>query len=451
MSAAAAQSVEPSALSRMSLIVAAATCFATFLYFIHRTAIRVPVYDMLDWLQFYDDRLRANDWLGYLWTPDNGHRILFTRALIAVDIQWLDGYGTASATFNAALWTLSILAAWQVVLTSKHSPIFNSFACCFVLLILSPTYIVTAISMPGPGQHLQTASFALLTLVLFDNEINDGPLRASCRSCALTCACLSSFGVSGGLLIWPVLIWSGWRAGLSRYWILSVIGTGFTFTTLYLWKMPAESYQSAFSVKNVIASIDYGIRFLGLPWSHAAELTWPSRVVGSIILTVGGFVISRASIQREKPLRAQRIGAALILFALLCAAAATVVRVDIPGPIPIRYAVLVVLAHLGLLLYALPYLLAIWEKGHARSLQWAAVIVALGWLGHSVVVGEMAAREADHYNDAWSRFIIGQWTPDMVHYIYPDRERARAGLAYLLSHQVNWTLTAAPVYYRPPI
>jgi hypothetical protein len=136
MSAAAAQSVEPSALSRVSLIVAAATCFATFLYFIHRTAIRVPVYDMLDWLQFYDDRLRANDWLGYLWTPDNGHRPLFTRALIAVDIQWLDGYGTASATFNAALWTLSILAAWQVVLTSKHSPIFNSFACSFVLLIL---------------------------------------------------------------------------------------------------------------------------------------------------------------------------------------------------------------------------------------------------------------------------------------------------------------------------
>ena len=72
MSAAAAQSVEPSALSRMSLIVATATCFATFLYFIDRTAIRVPVFDMLDWLQFYDDRLRANDWLGYLWTPDNG-------------------------------------------------------------------------------------------------------------------------------------------------------------------------------------------------------------------------------------------------------------------------------------------------------------------------------------------------------------------------------------------
>ena len=117
----------------MSLIVATATCFETFLYFIDRTAIRVPVFDMLDWLQFYDDRLRANDWLGYLWTPHNGHRILFTRALIAVDIQWLDGYGTASATFNAALWTLSILAAWQVVLTSKHSPIFNSFACCFVV------------------------------------------------------------------------------------------------------------------------------------------------------------------------------------------------------------------------------------------------------------------------------------------------------------------------------
>jgi hypothetical protein len=54
--------------------IAAVYC-ALFFYFVERASIRVPVYDLLDWLQFYGDRSQANDWFGYLWTPHNEHRI----------------------------------------------------------------------------------------------------------------------------------------------------------------------------------------------------------------------------------------------------------------------------------------------------------------------------------------------------------------------------------------
>jgi hypothetical protein len=239
---------------------------------VDRSAIRVPVYDMLDWLQFYDDRVRAGDWLGYLWTPHNEHRLVFTRALIALDIRWLGGQGTAFAIFDSTLWGLSVLAAWRIVLTFNHSPTFKIFAGSLVLLILSPTSIATTISMPGPGQFMQTPSFALFSLVLLNNEYDNVRLRTFYCVCALACACLSSFGIAAGLIIWPVLVWSVWRAGLDRNWIVAVVGTGLLFAAFYVWNMPTKSYQFPLIIQNPLPTIDYGIRFLGLPWSHAAPL-----------------------------------------------------------------------------------------------------------------------------------------------------------------------------------
>jgi hypothetical protein len=57
--------------------------------------------------------------------------------------------------------------------------------------------------------------------------------------------------------------------------------------------------------------------------------------------------------------------------------------------------------------------------------------MSLAWVGQQVVIGHFAVKEANHYNDAWSRFVAGDWTPDMIHYVYPDREHAQAALSYL--------------------
>ena len=56
---------------------------------------------------------------------------------------------------------------------------------------------------------------------------------------------------------------------------------------------------------------------------------------------------------------------------------------------------------------------------------------SLAWFGQQIVVGHFVAEEANRYNDAWSRFVAGDWTADMLRYVSPDRDRAQAGLAYL--------------------
>src|SRR5262249_49356062 len=62
-----------------------------------------------------------------------------------------------------------------------------------------------------------------------------------------------------------------------------------------------------------------------------------------------------------------------------------------------------------------------------RSFQWVLLGICLTWVGQQIVVGYFAIEEAKRYKDAWSRFVAGDWTPDMLHYVYPDRERAQAG------------------------
>jgi hypothetical protein len=131
------------------------------------------------------------------------------------------------------------------------------------------------------------------------------------------------------------------------------------------------------------------------------------------------------------------ISAALILFSFLIAGAAALARVDVAvdREMPIRYGMFVVLAHLGLLLWSLDFLERPWHGAHRLSFQWLVLGMSLAWVGQQVVIGHFAVEEANRYNDAWSRFVGGDWTPDMIHYVYPDvypdRERAQAGLSYL--------------------
>jgi hypothetical protein len=74
----------------------------SFLYLVEKTSIRVPVVDLLDWLQFYGERSKDN-WLGYLWTPHNEHRMIFSRILLAIDVEWFGDQGEAFAVSGFVL------------------------------------------------------------------------------------------------------------------------------------------------------------------------------------------------------------------------------------------------------------------------------------------------------------------------------------------------------------
>ncbi len=251
-----------------------------FFYFVERTAIRIPAYDMLDWLRFYNERMQAGDWIGYLWTPHNEHRLVFTRILIAVDVRFFNGEGTAFACFDAFLLAATIATSWSVLVASLGRSLFAVFAYSVALILLTPTYVVTTISMPGPGAFLQTPSFALFSIALLDGSRQSRYSNLQCPA-AIICACFASFGVTAGLLIWPVLVWLTWRNRLSWARTAAMGAAGLAYILLYLWKMPARTYRSPVSIDALASSFDYAIRFLGLPWSHAPDLEWPARAIGA--------------------------------------------------------------------------------------------------------------------------------------------------------------------------
>ncbi len=416
----------------------AAVYFALFLYFVERASIRVPVYDLLDWLQFYGDRARADDWLGYLWTPINEHRIVLSRILLAIDVRWFGGAGSAFALSGSILLIAMAVSILREIGKSALLDSWKATAIPVAVFLLVPTSIAVTVGMPIMSVFLHTCAFAVFSLLLLDGANEEGRFSNYRRAAALSAACIASFGVSAGLLIWPVLMWSAWQGNLGWRWLTGIAGVGGLFAALYLPGLHSSGVSIAFSVARLAEMLDYAIRFLGLPWSHMPQLVWPARLVGTGVLCFGGFFIVRESLSGNITTRVQRIGLALVLFVLLTAAAAASARLDIgkDREMPVRYTMFVVLAHVGLLLYLLPYLQWLWQWPYRRSLQWLILGMSLVWVAQQYIVGRFVVREADRYSQAWSRFVAGDWTPDMLHYVYPDRDRARAGLAHLREMQI---------------
>jgi hypothetical protein len=411
-------------------LIATANC-ALFLYFMEKASIRVPVCDMLDWLQFYGDHLATGDWLGYLWTPHNEHRIVFARILLSLDVRWFGGEGTAFVLFGLILLLGMAAAIGREVVKSDLPRSWTLAAFALTILLLTPTYIVETLGMPIMSVFLQTAAFALFSVVLLDGEKErSGNLR---RLAAIVAACLSSFGVAGGLVIWPVLIWAAWRARLRLVWIAVLGCAGTLWIAVYLWHLPVNSVSTPYNFDRLVLAFDYAVRFLGLPWSHLHLLVWPSRLIGFGILVLGSFALMRESFSAHPGTRLQQLGLAMVLFSFLVAGAAALARVDtgVDREMPIRYGMFMVLAQIGLLLWSLEYLQQFSARTEGRALQWIPVGISMVWLGQQVVAGNFTIAEANRYNDAWARFVSGQWTPDMLHYVYPDPAQARAGLARL--------------------
>jgi hypothetical protein len=411
---------------------AAANC-ALFLYFMEKASIRVPVYDYLDWLQLYGGHAQGGDWLGYLWTPHNEHRIALSRALLALDVKWLGGGGTAFVISGLLLLLAMMAMISREIMNSDLLTTWKFAAISISILLLTPVYTVDDLGMPAMSPYLQTSAFALFALALLDGAAEQDRLSPYRMAAAIMAACLAAFGVSVGLVIWPVLLWSAWRGGLRWPWIVGIACVGGLFTAIYLRNLPLQSVSTSIDSTRLVHGFDYAIQFLGLPWSHLHALLWPARLIGFFILCIGSFALISETLAPRPSNRLPRLGVGLILFSFLVAGSAVLARLDTitDHEMPIRYGMFVVLAQLGLLLWSLGFLQRFWLLVRWPSLQWVIVGLSVVWLCQQVVAGQYAVAEANRYNDAWSRFLAGEWTPDMLHYVYPDREHAELGLANL--------------------
>jgi hypothetical protein len=246
-------------------------------------------------------------------------------------------------------------------------------------------------------------------------------------------ATLAAFGVAGGLLVWPVMIWSAWRGGFGKTWTLAIFCVAATLWVVYLCGLPTQPGIFAIDGTRMFASFDYAIRFLGLPWSHSHALVWPGRAIGLLILCLGIYLIGEDALTRRRKTKIERIGLGLIFFSFLVAAAAALARSNVAPEreMPIRYAMVVVLVHVGLLLASLRWLERLLDGRFRRQVQSTIFGCSLILVFQQIVAGKAAMQETARYNETWNGFISGQWTPDMEHYVHPDKQRALLGLSYL--------------------
>jgi hypothetical protein len=403
------------------IVVSSVVYAAMFLYFVAATAVHAPVYDYLDWVRAYLDALQSGDWTAYLWAPHSEHRIVISRILVAADIRWLNASHLAFTATGLLLLAGLVAAIARLVVASTFDVQTRIIALAALLFLLLPSTIATMCSMPANQVFLHQAGFAAFAIMLAERPSPGYVIAANIA------ACLAALGGAGGLLVWPVL---AILAGTSRRGAIGVavhVVVGSIFAALYLPGLPHAPLQLSLEPARLLALADYFIRFFGLPWSHASHLVWPARLIGVTVLCAAGLSLIRRS---DSELATSRIGKAMILYALLLGAAATLARSSIATDreMPIRYVLFVALMHVGILLAALP-LLAKWlAPGRDVRWQYAAAAASFVLLTQQALAGHAAIAETERYRSAWARFSTGAWSPDMNHYIYPDQARALSGL-----------------------
>ena len=361
---------------------------ALFGYYLGATVIRVPVYDLLGFIQHYADFWLRGDWWGYLWIPHNEHRLIFTRLLLLADIGWFRGNTVPFIVFGLlCLGGMTIVIAQEIMAAALPAGL-RVMLVLIVLLLLATSYIVVDCTMPALGQYVHTAAFAVFALVLLDGAGEGGRHADLRRVLALLAGMAAAFGIAGGLIIWPVLLWAAWRGGLPRGWLIAVALTGIAFIAVYLLGLHSHASVGSLEPMRLLRMLDYSIRFLGLPWSHAAAFLWFGRAIGAVILLAGLFLLLRRGLLAPPRNRLERIALAMLLFALLMAALAGAGRVDIAvdREMPVRYSVFTAMAQVGLLILLAPWLGRLWSR-RRRLLQICVIGAAVLMLAQQVVAG----------------------------------------------------------------
>jgi hypothetical protein len=195
-----------------------------------------------------------------------------------------------------------------------------------------------------------------------------------------------------------------------------LIAIGLTAAILFAVYLPGiPSDQVAdhlLDLKALPKLVDYYVRLLGLPWSHASSLVWLGRLVGSIVLGAAMVTFFRCGILRRSVGRLERIGLALLMFSLLVTAMIAVGRWfwGPDRPVAIRYGIFAALAQAGLLLANTPWLNRLWQKGHRRPFQWATLVTATVLMVQQVAVGQAAVAVATQYKNGYREFVTGEST-----------------------------------------
>lgn len=389
-----------------------------FGYFIGATALRVPVFDEIFWVLQYIDHWLTGDYWGYLWIDHNGHRIIWCRLLTIPMLQWPGGSVMPFILFGIVCFVVMIGGLVLEVMSAPLPPGPRIAIALMVVLLLATSFSAIDSATPMFGNFLHSCVFVVLALLLWEAPGEGNRHGTGRRIGALIAGALAAFGVSGGMLVLPVLVWIAWRGAFGWRWVLAALAVTVAVPAIYFPTQHALPLVTTFDGPTLLRMADYTVRFFGLPWSHSPALVNVGRLIGLATILAGAFIVLRYGVIGRPRNRLDRIAVGLLLFTYLIAGAITFGRLDTAPEreMPIRYALFTQLAQVGILLAASPWLCRLWMNLKRPAVQSAMLCAAVLLLVQQVLGGQAGARVVQQYTAAYRAYESGNatWAQDRL-------------------------------------
>ena len=414
-----------------------------FFWYLSATIIQQPFADMYSLVQHYLSYRAEGGWWDYLWAPHNEHRPVFLRLLTAFDIEMFSGVSypfvvTATVAHMGTAWLL-----WRECRTGVAGSLGWVLGCVVLMLVLT-TVAAVVIAIPIMNNLIHGLALTVLAIVVFDRAEDAGALAGQVvywrRAMALLIACSVPFADAVGWAIWPILFWIAWRAGAARRWLLTIVGIGLALLIVYLRGLPLTLPVASDAVEQGITLADELVRrasylftYMGLPWTRAPAFLVPGRLLGALLFVTAAGAVFWRGFWLAPSGRLERIAIALTMFSLATAVLATLGRAHEPEIngvlVPIRYSVLLMPLHVGLLWMASPFLNRLWiDRAWSSAVSLGLVGVCALLLLQQVVAGQAAVSNVQRIRATIERFLAGQADADMATVIGEDLEKARREL-----------------------
>ena len=427
------------------LYLVAAADVLLFFWYLRASIIRQPYWDMFSWVLHYLDYRRDGGWWNYVWASHDIHRPVWIRLLTAFDIEAFAGVAYPFIVFTTACYLITVYGLWRESRQGIPGTLGTALGPIVVMLTMTSVAAVNC-AVPLVNGYVHVLMTAMLAVVLFD--VDDHNARAARadgstawwnrvgvrRTAAIVAAINAPLAGAAGVVVWPILVWSAWRGRAGRRWTIAVAVIGVAFLVVFFRGLSsaiaAATATSVDSSRDLVARAIYLLTYLGLPWTRSAALAPAGQVVGAFLLTVGTWAVVQRGLLRQPAGRLERMALASIMFSIGTAVMATIGRADSAGGgealVPVRYAVLMIPLHVGLLWLAAQALKRFWDNPRQQPIV-ATTLLAISvlLLVQQVAAGESAAARASRIRAAITRFENGETDPEMTTIIYVDLEQAR--------------------------
>jgi len=402
-------------------LAAILTCAA---WLVWRTSILEPYSDMYDWIARYEQFQVDGDLGRYLWAPHNFHHLVWTFAILALDIRVFGASGYLFLAVGVAS-LVGISAMLGRTAGEAAGRGFRLLGFGFAAgLSLMGCHVLDA-STDINTTYLHALVFAVAAILIAEAP---GERRGPRQAASFACAVASALGSAAGLAVWPALILGAWRRG-ERGWSFALTAGALVFAALYAVGQPARINPAlgALDMARLGETLSLFVNYLGLPWSRGVAQGWVLGLTALAAATMGVAFRGRGGAAWT-----ERAGVSLIVFSLGTAVLAAVARSGAYDPrlVPLRYAVFLIPLHVGLWILALPYLRQAWVR-RPRAVEGLIVAASILMVANQADMAVYAMTSADQHLRAIVDFKAGRRTPQMLTAIHPNLPTAASVTEWL--------------------